>query len=105
MLVGALAIMMLLTTLAPIVMASQGYWTPYSSDPSRGLKKYHIFLGGTYPSYVEKATKLVNENLTVCLDFSSTDAFPDTPKPLVCHPIKEREIPRTNDVGLFRSVR
>jgi len=97
--ISALAILVLLVVM-PSTMASQGYWTPSDSSPPEGLKKYHIFLGETFPSSAFRVAKLVNENLTACLDFSHNSG-----KPLVCHPIKESDIPLTNysimDAGYF----
>jgi hypothetical protein len=100
-LVGAVAVLVLLGAITP-VMAIKGYWTPYSSDVPLGMTAYHIFLDGTYPSYVGKSTKLVNQNLTACLEFNPNETKPN---PLVCHPIKESDIPSANetimDVGYF----
>jgi hypothetical protein len=74
-------------------MASKGYWTASDSGSSEGLI-YHLFLIGTYPSSKFSGAELVNQNLTVCLDFTSDRI---NPKPVVCHPIKENEIPLKND--------
>ena len=90
MLISAVAIVVPMIG-APLVMASQGYWTLDHSFPGKGLKKYHLFLDGTYPSYIDRSTKLVNQNLSVCLEFVNYTT------PFVCHQIKENEIPRTND--------
>ena len=83
-------------------MASHGYWTASDSYPPEGLKKYHLFLDETFPSSAFRGAKLVNENLTVCLDFNPDY---DHPKPVVCHPIKESDIPSTNnsimDAGFY----
>lgn len=102
--INALAIVVLLSAIAQNVMGSQGYWTPYDTHIPQGMTAYHIFLDGTYPSYVDRSYKLVNENLTACLDFGS-DVYPNPCKPLVCHPLKESDIPLTNDsimdVGYF----
>jgi hypothetical protein len=69
---------------------------------SEGLKKYHLFLDETLPSSAFWGAKLVNENLTAYLDFNPDY---DHPKPLVCHPIKESDIPSTPnstiDAGYF----
>jgi hypothetical protein len=94
--ISALAILVLLAAIVPNVMTSQGYWTASNSYPPEGLKKYHIFLDGSFPSSAFRAAKIINENLTACLDFSYsyTDA---NPKPLVCHSVKESDIPLTND--------
>lgn len=89
MLDSAVAVLVLLGVIAPAVMATQGYWTSNDSYPPKGLKKYHIFLDGTYPSYVDRSYRLVNQNLTTCLDFNPNYTNPN-PKPLVCHPIKGR---------------
>ncbi|MGA9841157.1 MAG: hypothetical protein WBQ25_02470 [Nitrososphaeraceae archaeon] len=98
-LISALVIVILLSAITPNVMASQGYWTPSDSYVTPDLKKYHLFLDATFPSSAFRAAHLVNEHLKVCLDFKST------PKPLVCHPIKESDIPSTNnsimDAGFF----
>jgi hypothetical protein len=75
-------------------MASRGYWTPSDSYPPKGLKSYHIFLDETFPSSAFRGAKLANQNITSCLDFRPNDT---NPKPLVCHPINEGDIPRTND--------
>jgi len=91
--ISALVIIILLSAIAPNVIASQGYWTASSSSP-QGLKSYHIFLVGTYPSSKFSGAKLVNQNVTTCLDFTSNWI---NPKPVVCHPIKESEIPLKND--------
>ena len=80
---------------AQSAMASQGYWTSNSSWPRNGLNIYHIFLVGSYPSSVDYVGyKLVDPNLTACLDFNPNYT---NPKPVVCHPIKESEIPLKND--------
>ncbi len=50
-------------------------------------------MDATFPSSAFRAAKLINENLTACLDFSNYSK----PNPLVCHPIKESDIPSTND--------
>jgi hypothetical protein len=80
----------------------EGYWTPDDSFPGKGVKKYHIFLDGTYPSYIDRSTRLVNQNITACLDFNPNY---DRPNPYVCHHIKESDIPPTKDsildVGYF----
>lgn len=98
----ALVIIVLLSAIAPNVMASQGYWTPSDSYPPKGLKKYHLFLDRTFPSSAFRGAKLVIKTLTACLDFRPNYT---NPKPLVCHPINEGDIPRTNDsildAGLF----
>ncbi len=92
---------MVLLSAMPSVMAMKGYWT---SDDSyqKGLKKYHLFLDGTLPSSVGRYTKLVNQNLSVCLDFGANYT---NPKPLACHAIKETDIPNIHnsilDVGYF----
>ena len=97
---SALVIIVLLSAIVPNVMASQGYWTTSDSYPPKGLKKYHIFLGDTFPSSAFRGAKLVNENLKACLDFGGNNG-----KPLVCHPLKESDIPLTNysimDAGYF----
>lgn len=64
------------------------------THPPEGLKKYHLFLVGTYPSSKFSGAELANQNLTVCLDFTSDWI---NSKPVVCHPIKESEIPLKND--------
>jgi hypothetical protein len=51
-------------------------------------------LDATFPSSAYRAAKLVNEHLKVCLDFKSNYT---NPTPLVCHPIKESDIPSTSD--------
>jgi hypothetical protein len=100
--ISAPAIVILLSAIIPNAMASQGYWTPYDSDHPRGMTAYHIFLDGTFPSYVDRSIKLVNQNLTACLEFNANET---DPRPLVCHPIKESDIPQINDtimdVGYF----
>jgi hypothetical protein len=92
--ISALVIIVLLSAIAPNVMASQGYWTPSDSYPPKGLKKYHLFLDRTFPSSAFRGAKLVIKTLTACLDFRPNYT---NPKPLVCHPINEGDIPRTND--------
>ena len=83
-------------------MANQGYWTSNNSNIPNGLKPYHIFLDETYPSSLDRHVRLLNQNLTACLDFNVNYT---KPMPLVCHPIKESDIPSTNssilDVGFF----
>jgi hypothetical protein len=102
--ISALAILVLLAAIVPNVIASQGYWTPHNTHIPQGTMAYHIFLVRTYQSFVDRSYRIVNQNLTACLDFDYNDTDPK-PKPLVCHPIKENEIPRTNDslldVGYF----
>jgi hypothetical protein len=72
-----------------------GYWS--ASDPGflRDFQTYHLFLVGTYPSSEYIGAKLVNQNITVCLDFR-TD-YNDSSGAAVCRPIKETEIPLKND--------
>jgi hypothetical protein len=82
---------LVLTIVAPSAMASQGYWTSSSSYVPFGLEKYHIYLYGSYPSSTGEATRIVNEHLKVCLDFSSDQ------KPYLCHRISPSQIPRAND--------
>ena len=59
-LIGAVAVVVLIVG-APNSMAFQVYWTPYSSSAGEGLKQYHLFLDGTYPSSVGRSAKLVNQ--------------------------------------------
>ena len=94
-LISALAIVILLSAIKANVIASRGYWTSNSSWPPNGLNIYHIFLVGSYPSSIDYiGYKLVNPHLTACLDFNYNYT---NPKPVVCHPIKESEIPLKND--------
>ena len=80
---------------APSAMAFQAYWTPYSnSNQDRGLAQYHMFLDGTYPSSIDRSTKLVNQDLSICLQFPISHHYNE---PVVCHQIKESDIPQTND--------
>ena len=72
-------------------MANHGYWTSSSSYVPFGLEKYHIYLYGSYPSSTGEATRIVNEHLSVCLDFSSDQ------KPYICHRISPNLIPQAND--------
>jgi hypothetical protein len=52
-------------------MASQGYWTPSDSNLPKGMNIYHLFLDGTYQPFTDRVgAKLVNQNLTACLDFN-----------------------------------
>ncbi len=112
-LISAIAVLVLVASLvvslgatlmigAQSAMASQGYWTASDSNIPKGLRGYHIFLDETYPSSLNRQTMLLNQNLTACLDFNVNYT---NPKPLVCHLIKETDIPRTNasilDVGYF----
>jgi hypothetical protein len=64
------------------------------------MKKYHLFLDGVYPSSENRMTKLGNDGLTLCLDYSYSYSSTD---PVVCHPIKH--IPSTPnstiDAGYF----
>ena len=53
-------------------------------------------LNGSYPSSAFRAAKIVNEHLKACLDFNYNYTDP-TPKPFLCHPIKESDIPLKND--------
>lgn len=96
-LIGALGLVVLMSAVTP-VMAMKGYWTNNSHSPA-GLRSYLLFLDGTYPSYVARNIKLLNQNLFVCLEFRNYT------EPFVCHQIKESEIPKTNDsildVGYF----
>jgi hypothetical protein len=98
-LISALAVLILLGAFATTVMASQGYWTASDAYPPEGLKKYHLFLDETFPSPAFRAAKLVNEDLKLCLEFTHE------PKSLVCHPVKENDVPSTNnsimDAGYF----
>ena len=56
-------------------------------------------LNGTYPSSTDRPTKLTNEGLSVCVSLGHDF------EPAVCHPIKESDIPPTNnsilDAGYF----
>jgi hypothetical protein len=83
---------------APSVMAFQAYWTPYSDSikdyRTQGLQQYHLFMEGTFPSSIDRSTKLVNQDLSVCLGFPINHIYPTL---IVCHPIKESEIPKIND--------
>jgi hypothetical protein len=105
-----LVIVILFSTIAPNVMALKGYWTTNDTDPGPGLKKYHVFLDGIYPSYVGRNIRLLNQNLSACLDFASNnisaEKVNDTESnPFLCHRIKESDIPKANDRRrLFRSV-
>ena len=93
--ISALAIIILLSAFAPNVMANQGYWTASDSNLPKGMIAYHLFLVGTYQSSSNfSGAELVNQNIKVCLDFTSDWI---NPKPVVCHPIKESEIPLKND--------
>jgi hypothetical protein len=60
-LLGAIAVLILMVG-AQSAYAVKPYWTPYSSDVPLGMTAYHIFLDGTYPSYVERNVKLLNQN-------------------------------------------
>jgi hypothetical protein len=95
--ITTIAIVILMSAVTP-VMAMKGYWTNNSHSPT-GLRSYHLFLDGTYPSYVERNVKLLNQNLSVCLEFTNYT------EPFVCHHINESEIPKANDsildVGYF----
>ena len=64
--ISALAIIILLSAIAPNVMASQGYWTANNALVPPGMKKYHIFLDGTYRSSTNRSTKLTNDGLRIC---------------------------------------
>jgi len=83
-LIEAVAVVVLVIG-APNAMAFQVYWTPYRSSAG-GLKQYHLFLGRTYPSSVGRSTKLINQFWSNHIDSG-----------VVCHPIKESDIPSTND--------
>lgn len=96
-LIGALTVLVLMIG-APSVMAFQAYWTPYSNSIKgydQGLQQYHMFLDGTYPSSIDRSTKLVNQDLSICLEFFRDNVSP--PSEVICHPIKESDIPQTND--------
>jgi len=72
---------------------------------SKGFDRISYILVGTYPQSTDFfGYKLVNRNLTVCLDFNPNYTTPN-PKPLVCHPIKESDMPSTPnstiDAGYF----
>jgi hypothetical protein len=91
------------------VMALKGYWTN-NSHAGPGMRAYHVFLDGIYPSSVGRHIRLLNQNLSACLDFRvppNTDYAGNTndPNPFLCHHIKESDIPKTNDsildVGYF----
>ena len=90
---------------APSAMAFQAYWTPYDDSIKgyhQGLQQYHLFLEGTYPSSINRSTKLVNQDLSICLKFPIDHIYTT---PVICHPIKESDIPKTNasiiDAGYF----
>lgn len=94
-LVSAVAIAVLMIG-AQSVMAFQAYWTPYDNTIKgyhQGLKQYHLFFDGTYPSSIDSSTKLVNQHLSICLEFYSNHIN----SKVICHPIKESEIPQIND--------
>ena len=67
---GALAILVLLAAIVPTVMATtmQGYWTASNAPAPPGMKKYHIFLDGMYPSSRDRVKKLTNEGFSVCVN-------------------------------------
>jgi hypothetical protein len=95
-LIGAVTVLVLMIG-APSVIAFQAYWTPYDDSITsydQGLRQYHIFLDGTYPSSVDRANKLVNQDLSICLVFIS---YHHDNTPVVCHQIKESDIPQAND--------
>jgi hypothetical protein len=95
-LIGALAVLILMIG-APSVMAFQAYWTPYDDtikDYDQGLQQYHMFLDGTYPSSIDRSTKLVNQDLSICLQFPMNHRYVT---PVLCHQIKESDIPQAND--------
>ena len=71
-----------------------GYWTASDSGTSGRMETYHLFLVGTYPSSKFIGAELVNQNVTVCLDFTTNQ---NNSGAAVCHPIKESEIPLKND--------
>ena len=80
----------------PSVMAFQAYWTTYDDSITgydQGLRQYHLFLDGTYPSSVDRSTKLVNQDLSICLEFWSNHIN----SKVLCHQIKESDIPLVND--------
>jgi len=54
-----------------------------------------VFLDGTFPSYVDRSSNLVNQNLSACLDFSTGNGSDLNPS--LCHQIKESDIPNIND--------
>jgi hypothetical protein len=68
--ISALAIVVLLSAITPNVMANKGYWTASNTPASPGMKKYHLFLDGVDPSSTDRITKLGNDGLTLCLDYS-----------------------------------
>jgi hypothetical protein len=83
---------------AQSAVATPGYWTSSDSYPGLGLQKYHIYLYGSYPSWVGEATKIVNEHLNVCIDFNQAVSLNYTnPKPYLCHQVLASQIPSTND--------
>jgi hypothetical protein len=101
-LLGALAVLVLLGAVTPVI-AMKNYWSLNDSYPGKGLRAYHLLLDGTYPSFVSRSTKLVNQNLSTCLGFyTGNDSELNPP---LCHQIKESDIPKTNDsildVGYF----
>ena len=51
--------------------ASKGYWTANDSGTPEHMETYHLFLVGTYPSSKFIGAELVNQNVTVCLDFTT----------------------------------
>jgi hypothetical protein len=93
--ISAPTIVILLSAIIPNAMASQGYWTPSDSNLPKGMNIYHLFLDGTYQPFTDRVgAKLVNRNLTACLDFNPNYT---NPRPLVCHHIRQSEIPLKND--------
>ena len=69
--ISAPAIVILLSAIIPNAMASQGYWTPSDSNLPKGMNVYHLFLDRTYQPFTDRVgAKLVNRNLTACLDFN-----------------------------------
>jgi hypothetical protein len=75
----------------------KGYWTANDVPVPSGMKKYHIFADGVYPSSTDRICKLVNDGLKICV--SDRNGF----APSVCHPITN--IPSapnsTIDAGYF----
>ena len=50
-----------------------------------------MFLDGLYPSSINRHTRLLNQNLSACIDFSNNSSV------TLCHQINESDIPNIND--------
>ena len=80
-------------------MINPGFWTANFLDSRQDYVRYHVYLYGSFPSSTDTSTRIVNEHLSACVDFSTNE------KPYLCHRVLPSQIPKaddgTIDAGIF----